>query len=88
LSSLCFLRVCVCSTVKSIPLRLLVPRWPVRWAVPYREEVVVTRNVTVPRQVIWTLEVTGTPGTGILDHADGGLWESKGKWLQYSAALR
>lgn len=59
--------------MKSIPLRLLVPRWPVRWAVPYREEVVVTRNVTVPRQVIWTLEVTGTPGTGILDHADGGL---------------
>lgn len=46
-----------------------------------------TRNVTVPRQVVWTLEVTGTPGTGILDHADGGLWESKGKWLPYPAAL-
>lgn len=47
-----------------------------------------TRNVTVPRQVVWTLEVTGTPGTDILDHADGGLWESKGKRLQYPAALR
>lgn len=48
-----------------------------RRAVPYREEVVVTRNVTVPRQVVWILEVTGTPTTGILDHADSGLWGSK-----------
>lgn len=67
--------------MKSIPLRLLVPRWPVRRAVPHGEEVVVTRNVTVPRQVVWVLEVTGTPATGVLDHADGGLWESKEKWV-------
>lgn len=50
-----------------------------RRAVPHGEEVVVTRNVTVPRQVVWVLEVTGTPATGVLDHADGGLWESKEK---------
>lgn len=53
-----------------------------RWAVPYGEEVVVTRNVTVPRQVIWILEVTGTPTTGVLDHADSGLWGSKENGLQ------
>lgn len=63
--------------VKFILLRLLVPRWPVRWAVPYGEEVVVTRNVTVPRQVVWILEVTGTPTAGVLDHTDSGLWGSK-----------
>lgn len=36
-----------------------------------------TRNVTVPRQVVWILEVTGTPTAGVLDHADSGLWGSK-----------
>lgn len=67
--------------VKFIPLRLLVPRWPVRRAVPYGEEVVVTRNVTVPRQVVWILEVTGTPTAGVLDHADSGLWGKKENWV-------
>ena len=36
-----------------------------------------TRNVAVPRQVVWILEVTGTPTAGVLDHADSGLWGSK-----------
>lgn len=67
--------------VKSIPLRLLVPRRPMRRAVPDGEQVVVTRNVTVPRQVIWILEVTGTPTAGVLDYADSGLWGSKENWV-------
>lgn len=44
-----------------------------RRAVPDGEQVVVTRNVTVPRQVVWILEVTGTPTAGVLDYADSGL---------------
>lgn len=82
----CFLKVRVCSTVKFIRLRLLVPRWPVRRAVPYGEEVVVTRNVAVPRQVVWILEVTGTPTASVLDHADSGLWGSKEHWVTVTSS--
>lgn len=63
--------------MKSIPLRLLVPRRAVRGAMPDGEQVVVTRNVTVPGQVVQILQVTGTPTAGVLDYADSGLWGSK-----------
>lgn len=42
-------------------------------AVSYREKIIMTRNVAVPRQVIWILVVLSTTTTGFLDHTDGGL---------------
>lgn len=51
-----------------------------RGAVPDGQQVVVPRNVAVPRQVIGVLKVAGTPAAGILDYADSGLWGSKENW--------
>lgn len=72
---LCFLTVCVGSTVPSEvhPLGLLVPGRPVRGAVPDGQQVIVPGNVTVPGQVIGALKVAGTPAAGVLDYADSGL---------------
>lgn len=52
-----------------------------RGAVPDGEQVVVTRDVTVPGQVIGVLKVTGTPTASVLDYADSGLWGRKEKWV-------
>lgn len=46
-----------------------------------------TRNVTVPRQVVWILEVTGTPTTGVLDHTDSGLWGSKENRVMVTSSI-
>lgn len=55
------------------PLWLLVPKCPMSWAVSYRENIVVTWNVAVAGQVVWTLDEASAADTRLLDHADGGL---------------
>lgn len=52
---------------------LLVLGGPPGRALSYWEEVIVTRNMAVPRNVVWILDIAGVMTAAFLDHTDCGL---------------
>lgn len=54
-------------------LRLLVLGGLIGRTQSFWEEVIMTRNMAVPRQIVWILDIAGVGTTAFLDHTDCGL---------------